>query len=252
MIKLLKPIVFFDLETTGTSVQHDRIVQIAVVKMFPDENKKDERKVHLIDPSIPIPKEASDVHGITDEMVQGKPKFAQLAKAIFDFTFGCDLGGYNSDNFDIPLLIQEFHRCQIEFPTWNPNVIDVIKIERILNSHKLSETFKRYFGKELNDAHDAMIDTDATVDIFHEQILKLKSNEDFENSIEWIDKFCQGENERFDLAGKCYIKDGVVHWAFGKNMNKPVMDDRPYLNWVLNSDFPIQTKTLLTELLINK
>lgn len=250
MLKLFRPIVFFDLETTGTSIQQDKIVQIAVLKMEIDL-KQVEKKVHLLDPGISIPKEASDVHGITDEMVQGKPKFSQIAKSLKDYMTGCDLGGYNSDNFDIPLLIQEFHRCKISFPDWDLNVVDSLKIERIVNSHKLSETYKRYFNKDLDDAHDAMVDTDATVKIFMEQIQKIKDVDDFEGeiTIESIDKFCQGENERFDLAGKCYVKDGVVCWSFGKNMNKPVMEDRSYLNWVLNSDFPIQTKQLLTDLL---
>lgn len=247
MLKLSKPIVFFDLETTGTSIQQDRIVQIAVIKMFPDPETSIERKVHLIDPGCPIPSEATEIHGITDEMVQGKPKFIQIAKGVKDYMTGCDLGGYNSDMFDIPMLIQEFHRCNIAFPDWDLNVIDVIKIERILNSHKLSETYKRYFDKELDDAHDAMVDANATVDIFFEQLDFLKDQPDFNMSIEAIDKFCQGENERFDLAGKCYLKDGVVHWSFGKNMNKPVLKDTSYLNWVLNSDFPIQTKNLLNE-----
>ena len=249
MLKLIKPIVFFDLETTGTSVQQDRIVQIAVLKIPVNPDEKVERKTHLIDPGVNIPTEATEVHGITNEMVQGKPKFAQIAKALKEWMTGCDLGGYNSDNFDIPMLIQEFHRCGISFPDWELNVIDVIKIERILNSHKLSETYKRYFKKELSDAHDAMVDTDATVDVFLKQLDSLKDQPDLELSIESIDKFCQGENERFDLSGKCYVKNETVFWSFGKFMNKPVLDDRGYLNWVLNSDFPLQTKQLLTELL---
>lgn len=247
MIKLIKPIIFFDLETTGVSIQHDRIVQIAVIKIPVNSGDSIERKVHLIDPGIPIPKEASDVHGITDEMVQGKPKFFQIAKALKDVMTGCDLAGYNSDVFDIPLLIQEFHRCKILFPDWDLNVIDVIKIERILNSHKLSETYKRYMKKELDDAHDAMVDTDATLEVFLKQLDYLKNQPDLEMSIQSIDKFCQGENERFDLAGKCFIKDGIVYWSFGKNMNQPILKDTSYLNWVLNSDFPIQTKNLLNE-----
>lgn len=247
MLKLNKPIVFFDLETTGVSIQQDRIVQIAVLKIPVNPDDKVERKVHLIDPGVHIPEEATEVHGITDEMVQGKPKFIQIAKALKDYMNGCDLGGYSSDNFDIPMLIQEFHRCDIAFPDWELNVIDVIKIERILNSHKLSETYKRYMKKDLNDAHDAMVDTDATVDVFLKQLDLLKDQPDLELSIESIDKFCQGENERFDLAGKCFIKDGIVHWSFGKHMNKPVLTDTSYLNWVLNSDFPIQTKKMLNE-----
>lgn len=254
MLKLFKPIVFFDLETTGTSIQQDKIVQIAVFKIYPRTDDPYEKKVHLIDPGIPIPKEATEVHGITDEMVQGKPKFAQIAKALKDYMTDCDLGGFNSDSFDIPMLIQEFHRCNIAFPDWDLNVVDVLKIERIVNSHKLSETYKRRFGRELEGAHDASADTDATVEVLFSQLEQINdfTEEPMELTIENIDKFCQGDNQRFDLAGKCYIKDGVVFWSFGKWKDHPVLDDRSYLNWVLNSDFPIQTKQLLTGLLTQK
>lgn len=134
MLKLKKTIVFFDLETTGVSIQQDKIVQIAVIKINPGNNKKGfERKSYLIDPAIPIPPGATEVHGITDEMVQGKPKFVNIAKSLKEYLNGCDLGGYNSDAFDIPMLIQEFHRCGISFPDHDLNVIDGLTIERIIN-----------------------------------------------------------------------------------------------------------------------
>lgn len=252
MFKLFKPIIFFDLETTGTSIQNDRIIQIGYLKIPTDKKKGHEIKSMLVNPGIPIPKEATEVHGITDEMVKDKPTFAQISKSLNEQMFGCDLGGFNSDSFDIPILIEEFKRSGIDFPTWELNTIDGLKIERMINSHKLTETYERYFGKELESAHDASADTIATFEVFLEQCETLRHNDpEFVVSVENIDKLCQGEKLRFDLAGKCYIKEDVVYWSFGKNMNKPVLEDRSYLSWVLNSDFPSETKSKLTELIVS-
>ena len=241
-MKIENPIVFFDLETTGVSVANDRICQIACIKINIDGSK--EEKKMLINPQIKIPKEASDVHGITDEMVKDAPTFFQIAKALNEYMAGCDFGGYNSDNFDIPLLIEEFNRCKIEFPTWEPIFVDVLKYERLLNSHKLGDTYKRYTGNDLEDAHDALNDVRATL-----EILLLQTKENPEITPKEIDEKCQDEKKRFDYAGKTYIKDGVVYWSFGKNVNKPVVDELHYANWVLGSDFPLQTKTKIRELL---
>lgn len=248
-MKLQRPIVFFDLETTGVNITTDRIVQIAAIKIDVDGTRTE--KTTLINPTISIPKEATEVHGITDDMVKDQPTFKQISKSLFSFFEGCDIGGYNSDVFDVPLLIQEFHRCEIEFPTWEVFFLDGLKIERIINSHKLEETFKRYTGKTLENAHDALADTQATFEVISEQIGVINGdgtrNEDI--TIEQLDKFIQGDNLRFDYAGKCYMKEDVVYWSFGKNKDNPVLDDRGYLNWVLTSDFPIQTKKKLKELL---
>jgi DNA polymerase-3 subunit epsilon len=254
MIKLSKPIVFFDLETTGVSITSDKVVQVAITKIFP--NGEIVNKTKFINPERPIPKEATEVHGISDDMVKDSPTFKQIAKALKDEFTGCDIGGFNSDNFDIPLLSTEFEKCGIVFPDDDVNLLDVLKIERIVNSHKLGETFKRYTGNDLENAHDASADTDATRIVFEHQIPKLleilkTQNEDFDGelTIESIDKFCQGENERFDFAGKTYIKDGIVCWSFGKCKDKNVLDDRNYLNWVLSNDFPLETKNKLKSLL---
>lgn len=256
MLKLSKPIVFFDLETTGTSVTEDRIVQIATLKVFPDGTIVIKEK--LINPGRPIPKEASEVHGITDEDVKERPSFKNISKGLHEELEGCYLGGYNSDQFDIPLLSAEFERCEIIFPSVGTTPLDVLKIERIVNSHKLGETFKRYTGEDLDGAHDAKADITATRRVFLMQIPRLfeimKSQiEGLEElTPEAIDSFCQGDRQRFDFAGKAYIKEGVVYWSFGKCLNKPVLDDRNYLNWVLGSDFPSETKNKLKALLIAK
>lgn len=250
-MKLLKPIIIFDLETTGVSINDDKIVQMATIKIHPDGTE--EGKTILLNPERPIPKDASDVHGITDEMVKDAPTFKQVSKSMFEYFDGCDLGGYNSDNFDIPLLMAEFDRCGIEFLKWEPNVIDGLKIERLINSHKLENAYKRHTGKTLDDAHDAMADSKATLEVLRSQFKMLSNQEEMsdELSIKDVDEYCQDENKRFDYAGKTYEKDGVVYWTFGKHKDKPVLDDRSYLNWVLSSNFPIQTKTKLKSLLTN-
>jgi DNA polymerase-3 subunit epsilon len=254
-MKLVKPLVFFDLETTGVNITTDRIVQIAIVKMNVDGST--EEKTRLINPEMPIPKEATEVHGITDEMVKDQPTFKQVAKTLKEVFRDCDIAGFNSDDFDVPLIIQEFARVQIEFPDWELDFVDVLKVERKVNSHKLGETFKRYTGETLEGAHDALEDTRATKTVFEHQMSRLteifSENEDFDGKFtpKMIDEFCQGDKKRFDYAGKTHIKEGVVYWSFGKCKDQPVLDDRGYLNWVLNQDFPIETKNKLKALIVN-
>lgn len=253
---LNKPLILLDLETTGTSIQHDRIVQIATIRLDLDGVR--EKKTHLINPGIPIPQGATDIHGVTDEMVAGKPMFKEIAKAFKEYCSGCDLGGYNSDSFDIPMMIAEFHRCQIEFLDWELNFIDSYKIEQKLNSHSLSDTYRRYTGNDLDDAHDAMIDTEAMETVLMHQLEIIEGNNEQDGfdpedlTPAMIDNWCQGENQRFDYAGKTYLKDGIVYWSFGKYKDEPVLDDRGYLNWFLNADFPIQSKKVIKDLLIKQ
>ena len=237
-----KPIIFFDVETTGVDVVNSRIVQIACIKIDLDGNK--EEKSMLIKPLIPIPKDASDVHGITDEMVKEAPYFSQIANALFEYFKGCDIGGYNSDNYDIPLLIQEFERCNIEFPTWELNTVDVLKYERLLNPNTLEAVYERYTGNKLEGSHDALNDVRATLEVLLHQ---LKSNQ--EKTPEQIDLDCQGDKKRYDFGNKTYInKDGVVCWSFGKNLNKSVLEDMGYFEWVLKNEFPSELKNKLKKL----
>ena len=163
-LNLKKPIVFFDLETTGVEVAKDRIVEIGIVKLFPDGTR--ESKVRLINPTIPIPEEAAEVHGITDDKVKGEPTFKQLAKNLHAYLKGCDLGGYNSNRFDVPLLVEEFLRCGIEFPEPTTNMIDVFKIFTINEQRTLEAAVKFYCDKDLEDAHSAEADINATIDVF--------------------------------------------------------------------------------------
>ena len=239
-----KPIVFFDLETTGVNVTNDRIVQIGAIKMHPDGTE--EVKNVLINPTIPIPAGAAEVHGISDADVQDKPKFRQIAKSFAKWLAGCDLAGYNSDNFDVPMLIEEFNRAGISFPNADTSFIDVLKLERIVCSHKLGETFKRYTGEELEGAHDALADIRATVTIFQKQ---LEKHPDIPTEAAEIDAYCQGEFKRVDFAGKLYEKEGEVYWKFGKHRDKLIKETIDYCNWVLKTDFPAETKMQIRRVL---
>ncbi len=240
-----KPIIFFDLETTGISITQDRIIQIGAIKVLADGSE--EVKNVLVNPTIPIPAGATAVHGISDAEVKDKPKFKQIAKSFAGWLAGCDLAGYNSDNFDVPMLIEEFNRAGIAFPEEGTQFIDVLKIERKVNGHTLSETYKRYTGEELEGAHDALIDIYATMKIFQKQ---LEANPLLPSDAGEIETFCQGDgNKRVDFAGKLYKKEGQVYWRFGKHRDKLVSETVDYCNWVLQSDFPSETKAQIRKVL---
>jgi DNA polymerase III subunit epsilon len=243
-MQLSKPIVFFDLETTGVNTASDRIVQIGAVKIMPDGSR--EEKNVLINPTIPIPASASAIHGISNEAVQGAPVFRQIAKSFAQWLSGCDLAGYNSDNFDVPMLVEEFARAGIDFPEEGTRLIDVLKIERNVNSHRLEESYKRYTGQSLDGAHDALSDIRATVTIFEKQ---LERHPNLPASIPELEELCQGENSRIDFAGKLYEKNGQAYWAFGKHKDQAVSETRDYAEWALRQDFPSDTKKHLRRIL---
>ena len=163
---------------------------------------------------------------------------------MFNYFEGCDIGGYNSDSYDIPLLIEEFGRCDIEFPTWELNLVDVLKYERLLNPNNLGAVYKRYTGKDLEGSHDALNDVRATFEILMHQLENKPETTPAE-----IDVYCQGNRKRNDVGGKTYINEnGEVCWSFGKNMHKPVVNDMGYLDWVLKNEFPTELKTKLKQL----
>ncbi len=239
-----KPIIFFDLETTGVSITQDRIVQIGAIKVLPDGSE--EVKNVLINPTIPIPAGATAVHGVSDEEVKDKPKFKQIAKSFAAWLAGCDLAGYNSDNFDIPLLIEEFNRAGITFPEPDTNFIDVLKIERKINGHTLGATYERYTGEELEGAHDALIDIYATIKIFNKQ---LELNPLLPSDAKELEAYCSGDLKRVDFAGKLYEKEGQVYWRFGKHKDQLLTNTKSYCNWVLGADFPSETKAQIRKVL---
>lgn len=247
-MKLERPIIYFDIESTGVETETARIVELACIKYNVDGTR--EEKTILVNPGVPIPIEASDVHGITDEMVKDKPFFKQYSQAIRNWFDGCDLAGFNSDNYDIPLLSAEFERSGLEGINWNPNLLDIMKLYRLLYPNTLSDVYKRLTGKELEGAHGALVDIIGTKEIADILIPKLKEvTEETLETISDIDSFMQGDKKRFDLASKMYKDtDGVVKWNFSKNKDNAVLADLGFVNWFMGQGFPQESKNKIREL----
>jgi len=247
-MKLEKPIIYFDIESTGVETESARIIELACIKYSPDGTQ--EEKTIRVNPTIPIPTEASEVHGITDEIVKDLPTFKQYAQAIRKWFDGCDLAGFNSDNYDVPLLSAEFERAGLEGINWNPNLLDVIKLYRLLYPNTLSEVYKRLTGKELEGAHGAVVDILGTKEIADILIPQLNdTTEEQLVTVAEIDSFMQGDKKRFDLAGKMYTDtDGIVKWNFSKNKDKAVLADAGFCNWFMQQGFPQESKNKIKEL----
>jgi DNA polymerase-3 subunit epsilon len=235
-----RPIVFFDLETTGTDFVQDRVVQIAVLKLFTDLTE--EVRTRLVNPGVSIPKGASEIHGIYDDDVKDKPRFAEIAKSLSEFFEDCDLAGYNSNNFDIPFLVEEFARCGIEFPSSEAKLIDVCTIFKKKEERTLSAAMKFYCDKSHDDAHDAEADVRATLDVFKAQLARYK---DIGATAAELHDFCS-RGEIVDYARKlAKNEEGEIVFNFGKNKGKAVRKDLDYARWMLESDFPEGTKNVL-------
>ena len=250
-LKLSKPICFFDLETTGIDITKDRIVEISILKVYPNGNK--ESKTWLVNPTIPIPKAASDVHGITDERVAGEPTFKELAKQIHNMIKDSDLAGYNSDRFDIPLLAEEMLRAEVDFDLGNRVSVDVQTIFHKMEQRTLSAAYKFYCGKDLMDAHTASADTNATYEILKAQLDRYDS---LENNIKKLSEFTY-RKQIADFAGFIGYNDkGEEIFTFGKHKGKRVediFDEEPgYFGWLLSADFPLYTKKILTAIKLRK
>tara|TARA_B100000767_G_C19765779_1_gene537427 strand:+ start:197 stop:970 length:774 start_codon:yes stop_codon:yes gene_type:complete len=250
-LKIERPLCFFDLETTGINITNDRIVEIAILKLFPD--KKVEKKVWLVNPEITIPDEVSQIHGITDDTVANEPTFKQISKIIYDFIHGCDLAGYNSDRFDIPLLMEEFLRSDIDFSTKDFKTIDVQTIFHKMEQRNLKAALKFYCDKNLENAHSAMADTQATYDVLMSQIDRYN---DLEPSVSFLSEFTT-RRKTADFAGYIiFNKEGQECFSFGKHKGKKVediLDKEPgYFGWLLNAEFPLYTKKILTQIRIRK
>lgn len=250
-LKLSKPICFFDLETTGIDITKDRIVEISILKVYPNGNK--ESKTWLVNPTIPIPKAASDVHGITDERVAGEPTFKELAKQIHNMIKDSDLAGYNSDRFDIPLLAEEMLRAEVDFDLGNRVSVDVQTIFHKMEQRTLSAAYKFYCGKDLIDAHTASADTNATYEILKAQ---LDRYDRLENNIKKLSEFTY-RKQIADFAGFIGYNDkGEEIFTFGKHKGKRVediFDEEPgYFGWLLGADFPLYTKKILTAIKLRK
>ncbi|WBL26671.1 3'-5' exonuclease [Zunongwangia sp. HGR-M22] len=250
-LNLTKPICFFDLETTGTNLAKDRIVEIAILKVFPNGNK--ESRTWLVNPEMEIPKEVIDIHGISNEKVANEPTFKELSKQVYDMIKGCDLGGYNSNRFDIPLLAEELLRADIDFDMKNMLAVDVQTIFHKKEQRTLAAAFKFYCGKDLIDAHSAAADTEATFEVLKSQ---LDRYDDLENDIKWLSKY-SARKTFADFAGFItFNKKGQEVFSFGKYRGKlveEVLEKEPgYFGWLQNADFPLYTKKVLTAIKLRK
>lgn len=245
-MQLKKPLAFIDLETTGTNLGTDRIVEIAIVKLLPDGSKSIKRK--LVNPEMPISKASSDVHGITDDMVKDAPTFKQLAQELKQILDGCDLAGYNSNRFDIPLLVEEFLRAGVEFETKGRKLLDVQKIFHLMEQRTLSAAYKFYCNKTLESAHSAAVDASATQEILEAQLQRYPA---LGNTVESILKTI-GEELIVDFARRFTMENGVEVFNFGKFKGKPVAEilkaEPQYYDWMMKGDFPQHTKQKLTEI----
>ncbi len=246
LLQLKKPLAVIDLETTGTNLGTDRIIEIAIVKLLPDGNQVLKRKI--INPQIPIPKAVTELHGITDEMVKDAPTFKQVAHELKQVLDGCDLAGYNSNRFDIPMLMEEFLRAGVDFDMKGRKLVDVQKIFHLMEQRTLSAAYKFYCNKPHDSAHSAEADAIATLEIFHAQ---LERYPDLGNTIESVLKVI-GEEVIVDFARRFTMENGVEIFNFGKHKGRPICDvlkaEPQYYDWMMKGDFPMHTKLKLTEI----
>jgi DNA polymerase III subunit epsilon len=257
-LNLTKPLAFFDLETTGTNVASDRIVEISIVKIHP--GGAEESKTMRINPGMPIPLESSKIHGIYDHHVANCPTFRQVGGELARFLEHCDLAGYNSNKFDVPLLAEEFLRNEIDFDLKGRRLVDVQNIFHLMEQRTLSAAYRFYCQKELTNAHSAEADVRATYEILKAQVQRYE-NADFtdksgkvsqpvKNDIRALSEFST-INRNADLMGRIIFNDdGVEVFNFGKHAGKPVAEilktEPSYYNWMMNGDFPLYTKKVLT------
>ena len=244
-LNLTKPICFFDLETTGINISKDRIVEISILKIFP--NGTEERKTWLVNPEMQIPKEVIAIHGITNEKVTNEPTFKELAKDIHNMIKDSDLGGFNSNRFDIPLLAEEMLRADVDFDMKNRVSVDVQTIFHKMEQRTLVAAYKFYCDKNLEDAHSAEADTFATYEVLKAQLSRY---DELENDTKFLADF--SSRKKFaDFAGFInFNKKNEECFSFGKHKNKRVLDvleqEPGYFGWLLNADFPLYTKKVLT------
>lgn len=244
---LKRPLVIFDLETTGINTTHDRIVELCLLRIQPDGSE--ETFVYLFNPGVPIPKVASDIHGITDDKVKDQPTFKDKAGEIYNLLKECDFAGFNSNKFDFPMLVEEFYRAGIEFDVEKRKFIDAQRIFHLKEPRNLKAAYRFYCNRELENAHSAEADTRATWEVLKSQLEKY---EDLKPEIDFLHKI-SGQNNLADLAGRfVFDGDGQVLFNFGKYKGKPVKDvlksEPQYYDWMINGDFPQQTKQVLTRI----
>jgi len=249
-LDLNRPIVFFDLETTGLNPATDRIVEIALVKLLP--GGKRDSFMRRINPGRPIPAETTAIHGITDEDVKDAPEFRQIAKDVYNWVKGCDFGGYNVVRFDLPVLVEELLRAGVQVDFGNAKLVDVQKIFFRMEQRTLSAAYKFYCGKPLENAHSAEADTNATIEILEAQ---LDHYEELKRDVSGLSEFLADEDELVDYARAMVRKNGKVVFNIGKYKGQPVEDvfrrEPGYYDWMMKADFSLHTKQKISEILNN-
>lgn len=246
-LNLRNPLVFFDLETTGISIVRDRIVEISFVKVFP--NGKEESYTRRVNPGMPIPSESTAIHGITDDDVKDCPVFKEIAKSLAAQIEGCDLAGYNSNRFDIPMLAEEFLRADVEIDLNRRKFVDVQTIFHKMEQRTLGAAYKFYCNKSLENAHTAEADTVATYEVLKAQLDRYP---DLKNDVAYLSQF-SSFNDNVDFAGRMIYNDkGEEIINFGKYKGRLVTEvlktDPGYYAWIMNGDFTLNTKKMLTEI----
>ncbi len=246
-LNLKRPIVFFDLETTGVDTSRDRIVEISMIKVNPDGSE--EVKTRRLNPEMPIPPESTAVHGITDEDVKDCPTFARIAKSLEEFLQGCDFGGFNSNRFDLPVLVEEFLRVGIDVDFKRRRFIDVQNIFHKKEQRTLVAAYKFYCDRDLNDAHSAEADTRATYEVLKAQLDRYP---DLANDVDALADF-SARGETVDYAGRILRNEkGVEIFGFGKYKGRSVEEifriEPSYYDWMMKGDFPLYTKKVITEI----
>jgi len=245
-LQLKRPLAVIDLETTGTNVATDRIIEIAIVKVFPD--KTTQTKVKRIHPGMPIPPSSTAIHGISDEDIKDCPTFKQCANELRQYLDNCDLAGYNSNRFDIPLLVEEFLRIGLEFDIKDRKFIDVQKIFHLMEKRTLSAAYKFYCEKDLLNAHSAEADALATYEILEAQLARY---EQLQAEVTPLADFTK-EDDYVDFARRMVMQNGVEVFNFGKYKGRAVREvlkiEPQYYDWMMKADFPLNTKQKLTDI----
>lgn len=245
-LELRRPLAFFDLETTGVDIVKDRIIEIAIIKVMPSGDRQ--KFVQRINPQMPIPPEATAVHGISNEDVANEPSFKEVAHQIDAFLENCDLAGYQSNKFDIPLLVEEMLRAGVDFSVNKRKCIDALQIFFKKEQRTLSAALQFYCGKTLDNAHQAESDVNATIDVLFAQ---LERYEDLEKNVDFLHEF-SGSNQIVDFAQRISLKNGQYYFNFGKHKGRLVTDvltaEPQYYDWMMQADFSLNTKQVLSEI----
>lgn len=247
-LKLTRPLAFFDLETTGVNVATDRIVEISILKVHPNGNK--DSLTRRVNPTIPIPLQASEVHGIYDVDVIDCPTFVELSNEILEFINGADLAGYNSNKFDIPVLVEEFLRAKVDIDFSGKKCVDVQTIFHKMEQRTLSAAYKFYCNKDIENAHSAEADILATYEVLEAQLEKYK---ELEPTSEFLHEFSNFGNSSVDFAKRIVLNDNNEEvFNFGKHKGKSVVDifkkEPSYYSWMMQGDFPLHTKHVITKI----